>query len=131
MATALLSLTTKAAVSIPRYRGGGGGDDSSFLIPRHLVHHHHQRDDSNSGAAAATVMAIMPQSVSCAGRGDECTTAAVAAPYLVDAMYEYGVVTGYEQAGILALIAYESVEMRYKVNQNAANRAAGQGTANE
>ncbi|KAJ4414689.1 hypothetical protein N0V82_007803, partial [Gnomoniopsis sp. IMI 355080] len=88
-------------------------------------------DDDADNPAAGTVKIIMPLSVSCAGRGDECTTADVAAPYLAASMDTYGIKTGYEQAGILALISYESNQLQYKTNLNPANKAAGQGTANE
>lgn len=83
------------------------------------------------GGAAGTLELIMPSSASCEGRGDECTTAEVAAPLLVDSMTTYKVETGYEQAGILALIAYESIELQYRKNQNAEQLALGRGTANE
>lgn len=88
-----------------------------------------RRDDSNP--AAGTIKIIMPLSVSCADRGDECTTADVAAPYLAASMETYGVKTGYEQAGILALISYESNQLQYKTNLVPEHKAAGQGTANE
>lgn len=83
------------------------------------------------GTAADTLVLIMPSSASCEGRGDECATAEVAAPYLVESMDAYEVTTGYEQAGILSLIAYESVELQYRKNQNAQQLALGRGTANE
>lgn len=83
------------------------------------------------GSAADTVIAIMPLSTSCDGRGDECVTAAVAGPLLASGMSHYGVNTAIEQAGILSLVAYESVEMQYKINQNPTNAASGQGTSNE
>lgn len=86
---------------------------------------------NGTGPAAETLLLIMPSAASCAGRGDECATAAVAAPYLAASMRQYGVATGYEQAGILSLIAYESIELQYRVNQNAEQRALGRGTANE
>lgn len=72
---------------------------------------------------------IMPSSSSCANRGDECRTAAQAAPYLRDAMIKYNTTQPMEKAGILSIIAYESEEMRYKKNLN--NAAAGQGTCNQ
>lgn len=78
--------------------------------------------------SSKVIEAIMPSSTSCAGRGDQCRTAAQAAPYLVQAMQDYGIGTNMEQAGILALVAYESGEMQYSKNLN--NAAAGQGTSN-
>lgn len=87
--------------------------------------------NKRDGTAADTLLVIMPSSSSCANRGTECVTADVAAPYLVDSMADYGVTTGLEQAGVLALIAYESVQMQFKTNQNAEQKALGRGTANE
>ncbi|KAF3768711.1 hypothetical protein M406DRAFT_223362, partial [Cryphonectria parasitica EP155] len=81
-------------------------------------------------SAASVIEAIMPSSVSCSGRGDECTTAAVAGPLLADAMTTYSITSGVEQAGILALIAYESDELQYKKNTNQ-DANLGRGTANE
>lgn len=86
---------------------------------------------NGNGTAADTVLAIMPQSVSCEGRGDECATADGAAPYLAGSMSQYRVTSSAEQAGILALIAYESIELQYRTNQNAEQKALGRGTANE
>lgn len=85
----------------------------------------------DGGSAADTLVLIMPSSASCEGRGDECATAELAAPYLVESMRKYEVATGYEQAGILSLIAYESVELQYRKNQNPTQLALGRGTANE
>lgn len=95
------------------------------------AHQNPTRTLSTRGTIAETVAAIMPLSTSCASRGDECVTAAVAAPYFVSGMNHYGVATAVEQAGILALVAYESGQLQYKVNTNAANAAGGQGTSNE
>lgn len=97
-------------------------------VPRRL---HGTRTLPRRGTGAETVAAIMPLSTSCAGRGDECVTADVAAPYLASGFNHYGVTTAIEQAGILALVAYESVEMEYKRNTNETAAAGGQGTSNE
>jgi hypothetical protein len=78
--------------------------------------------------ATQVLLDIMPSSSSCAGRGDECRTASQAAPYLVQAMTKYGLAQPMEQAGVLALVAFESKEMQYK--KNLVNAAAGQGTSN-
>lgn len=96
-----------------------------------LLLRRHDSDSNDSDPAAGTIQIIMPASVSCANRGDECTTADVAAPYLAASMDTYGVKTGYEQAGILALISYESNQLQYKTNLVPEHKAAGQGTANE
>lgn len=79
----------------------------------------------------ALVEAVMPLSSSCADRGPECANATVAAPLLAASFDAYGLATKQEQAGVLALIAYESVQLRYRNNSVAANVAAGQGTANQ
>lgn len=78
--------------------------------------------------AKQVLLDIMPQSASCEGRGDECRTAVQAAPFLVQAMTKYNTTQPMEQAGILALVAYESEQLRYKKNLN--NAASGQGTSN-
>ncbi|KAJ4386660.1 hypothetical protein N0V93_009558 [Gnomoniopsis smithogilvyi] len=80
-------------------------------------------------SVAATIVAIMPSSASCAGRGDECTTAEDAVEYLTGSMTEYSVTTAIEQAGLLSLIAYESVEMQYKKNLDQSAQT-GRGTVN-
>lgn len=78
--------------------------------------------------AIQVLLDIMPKSGSCDGRGDECRTATQAASYLVQAMTKYKTTEPMEQAGILALVAYESEQMQYKKNLN--NAASGQGTSN-
>lgn len=78
---------------------------------------------------ASTIVAIMPSSTSCDGRGDECTTAEDAVEYLTGSMSQYSVSTAVEQAGLLSLIAYESVEMQYKKNLDQAAQT-GRGTVN-
>lgn len=80
-------------------------------------------------SAVQIIETIMPSSTSCSGRGDECTTATDAAPYLIDSMAEYGIGSPVEMAGILSIIAYESGEMQYKKNTNQAANP-GRGTAN-
>lgn len=82
-------------------------------------------------SAASIIEAIMPSSTSCVGRGSECTTADDAGPYLADSMAHFGITSGIAQAGILSLIAYESLELQYKTNQNAEQKAAGRGTSNQ
>lgn len=80
--------------------------------------------------AAAVVEAIMPSSTSCSGRGDECTTAEVAGPYLADSMAYFDVTSGVAQAGILSLVAYESNELQYRKNLDQSAQL-GRGTVNE
>lgn len=78
--------------------------------------------------ATQVLLTIMPSSSSCEGRGDECRTAVQAGSHLVQAMTKYGLDAAAEQAGVLALIAFESKQMQYK--KNLVNAAAGQGTSN-
>lgn len=80
--------------------------------------------------AAAIVEAIMPSSTSCSGRGDECTTAEVAGPYLADSMSYFDITSGIAQAGILSLVAYESNELQYRKNLDQSSQL-GRGTVNE
>lgn len=75
--------------------------------------------------------AIMPSSTSCSGRGDQCVTGEVALTHLQSGMDNYGVTSKMEQAGILALVAYESEELMYKRNTDATAAAGGKGTSNE
>lgn len=82
------------------------------------------RDDS----AASIVAKIAPGASSCTDTSSECRTAEQAAPYLIDAMQKYGVTTTAEIAGILALMAFESVDFAYK--HNISPGRPGQGTAN-
>lgn len=78
--------------------------------------------------ATQVLLDIMPSSSSCEGRGDECRTAVQAGSYLVQAMTKYQLTEDMEQAGVLALVAFESKEMQYK--KNLVNAAGGQGTSN-
>lgn len=80
--------------------------------------------------AASIIEAIMPSSTSCSGRGDECTTAEVAGPYLADSMSYYDISSGIAQAGILSLVAYESNELQYRKNLDQSAQL-GRGTVNE
>jgi hypothetical protein len=80
-----------------------------------------------STTAADIILAIMPKSASCADT-TECRTNVQAAPFLIDAMKQYKVFNAAQIAGVLALIAFESVEMRYK--HNVSPGRPGQGTSN-
>lgn len=94
-------------------------------------HNKNANSSSSSAITAATIVAIAPLSVSCDGRGDECANATLAAPFLAASLDDYAVESAYERAGVLALIAYESVELQYRTNQNAEQKMLGRGTANE
>jgi hypothetical protein len=77
--------------------------------------------------AASIVAAIAPAATSCATT-TECRTAEQAAPYLIDAMSQYGVTSRGEILGVISLMAYESVNFEYK--HNVSPGRPGQGTAN-
>ncbi|KAL2261850.1 hypothetical protein VTK26DRAFT_3170 [Humicola hyalothermophila] len=76
----------------------------------------------------AAILAIMPTSKSCSGsdtRPEDCRTAEEAAPFVAKAHAD---LTPAESAALLALMALESVEFKYK--HNISPGRAGQGTAN-
>lgn len=77
--------------------------------------------------AAAIVKQIAPNAENCADT-TECRTAEQAAPFIAQAMYDYGVYTTPEMAAIIALMAFESVDFKYK--HNVSPGRPGQGTAN-
>lgn len=81
-------------------------------------------------SAASLIAEIMPTSSNCTGAQfpDECRTAEQAAPYLISAMQKYGVYKPGEIAGVLSVIGYESVDMKYK--HNVSPGRVGQGTSN-
>jgi hypothetical protein len=72
----------------------------------------------------------MPTSNTCSGAQfpNECRTADQAAPFLISAMEQYDVKTAGEIAGILALVGFESVDMKFK--HNVVPGRPGQGTVN-
>lgn len=77
--------------------------------------------------AAAIVKQIAPNAENCADT-TECRTAEQAAPFIAQAMYNYGVYTTPEMAAIIALMAFESVDFKFK--HNVSPGRPGQGTAN-
>lgn len=78
--------------------------------------------------AAAIVKQISPASASCAGATPDCRTADQVAPHAMSAMYHYGVSSNQEMAAVLALMAFESADFKYK--HNVYPGRPGQGTAN-
>ncbi|KAH8676194.1 hypothetical protein BX600DRAFT_508369 [Xylariales sp. PMI_506] len=81
----------------------------------------------DGATAESIILQIAPDSASCSDT-TECRTAAQAAPYLVDAMSQYGVTQVGAIAGVLSLMAFESVSFEYK--HNVSPGRPGQGTAN-
>ncbi|KAK6064101.1 hypothetical protein SCUP515_11954 [Seiridium cupressi] len=84
--------------------------------------------EARDGSAASIVSAIVSSTASCAATDTECRTPAQAAPYLIAAMSKYGITNTGEIAGVLALMAFESVDFKYK--HNISPGRPGQGTAN-
>lgn len=77
--------------------------------------------------AAAIVKQIAPGAENCADT-TECRTAEQAAPFIAQSMYDYKVFTTPEMAAIISLMAFESVDFKYK--HNVSPGRPGQGTAN-
>lgn len=80
---------------------------------------------ATSVGAVAAIEAIIPTSDSCDGGLEECRTAMQAAPFLIKAFADFQFS---EMAAMLALIGYESGNMKYK--HNVFPGVAGQGTSN-
>jgi cobyrinic acid a,c-diamide synthase len=78
--------------------------------------------------AAPIVEQIAPGSKSCDAANKECRTAEQAAPFLAQGMTRYGIYNVNEMAAVLSLMAFESVDFKYKTNQVPGR--PGQGTAN-
>lgn len=79
--------------------------------------------------AADIIKIIAPGSVSCPpSQASECRTADQAAPLLISSMSKYKLCSYNEIAAVLALMAFESVDFRYK--HNVYPGRPGQGTAN-
>ncbi|EFX05389.1 hypothetical protein CMQ_3458 [Grosmannia clavigera kw1407] len=81
-------------------------------------------------SAADLVGQIMPGSLSCSSAqfADECRTNVQAAPYLIQAMQQYGLNTAGQIAAVLAVVGYESGDLAYK--HNVSPGRPGQGTSN-
>ncbi|KAJ6783829.1 hypothetical protein PWT90_09289 [Aphanocladium album] len=79
--------------------------------------------------AADIIKIIAPGSVSCPpSETQECRTADQAADFLIASMAKYKICTYNEMAAVLSLMAFESVDFRYK--HNVYPGRPGQGTAN-
>ncbi|KAL7951362.1 hypothetical protein V8C42DRAFT_6284 [Trichoderma barbatum] len=77
--------------------------------------------------AAAIVKKIAPNAENCADT-TECRTAEQAAPFIAQAMFDYKIFTTPEMAAIISLIAFESVDFKFK--HNVSPGRPGQGTVN-
>ncbi|KAL4898526.1 hypothetical protein BDV59DRAFT_5890 [Aspergillus ambiguus] len=80
--------------------------------------------------SAEQIEAIAPPSKSCdnAPSPEECATAKQAAPNIAQAFQTYKITSPAEQAAVIGLIAFESVDFRY--NKNHSPGVPGQGTRN-
>lgn len=79
------------------------------------------------GTAVDAILAIAPNSGTCDGSAD-CRTAAQAAPFLIQAFQDYKVYQAGQIAAVLANMAFESEQFKYK--HNVSPGRPGQGTAN-
>lgn len=77
--------------------------------------------------AVQIVQQIAPDAKSCQDK-TECRTAEQAAPWIAEGMQRYKVYNVNEMAAVISLMAYESVDFKYKTNQSPGR--PGQGTAN-
>lgn len=77
--------------------------------------------------AVKIVKQIAPNATNCP-ETKECRTAEQAAPFIAKSMTQYGVYCTKQMAGIISLMAFESVDFKYK--HNVFPGRPGQGTAN-
>lgn len=78
--------------------------------------------------AVPIIQKIAPGSASCDAAATECRTATQAAPFMVQSMAQYQMYSPNEIAAVLSLMAFESVDFKYK--HNVYPGRPGQGTAN-
>ncbi|KAK8142740.1 hypothetical protein G3M48_008330 [Beauveria asiatica] len=81
-------------------------------------------------AAAAKIKIIAPGSKSCPESLPDCRTADQAAPFIFRSMSQYNLTSDNEIAAVIALMAFESGDFRYKRNAFPPPGNPGQGTAN-
>ncbi|KAK2593754.1 hypothetical protein QQS21_008515 [Conoideocrella luteorostrata] len=77
--------------------------------------------------AVKIVQQITPKATSCPDP-KECRTAEQAAPWIAQSMTQYNIYCTKQMAAVIALMAFESVDFKYK--HNVSPGRAGQGTAN-
>ena len=78
--------------------------------------------------AVRIVQEIAPAATSCPSSNSDCRTAAQAAPWIAQGMYQYGIFSVNQMAAVVSLMAYESDNFEYKHNIDPGR--PGQGTAN-
>lgn len=98
-----------------------------FLLNDALLHH---RRHGISSVSAVDITTIAPDTESCAGASfiSECANASHAAPFVSLSFANYGITSFGAQAGLLALMLYESGSFKY--NKNHWPGVPGQGTRN-
>jgi hypothetical protein len=80
----------------------------------------------SNGLTAAQLLTVAPTSSSCA-ETVECRTAEQAAPFISKSFTDYAITSKAEQAALIGIMAFESVEFKFNTQQ-AGN--PGQGTRN-
>jgi hypothetical protein len=118
LALAVLALTSAMAAPLD-YPQGPSNPNTTNTPP-----------DAAGGITAEQLLAIMPTSSTCATISPsttECRTATQAAPFVSKAFTDYGITSTPEQAALLAIMAFESVEFKFNTNQAG---YVGQGTRN-
>lgn len=78
------------------------------------------------GVTTAQLLAIMPTSGTCEN-STECRTSGQAKPYINEAFSRLNIASKAEQAAVIALMAFESGELKFNTNQAG---VVGQGTRN-
>lgn len=80
--------------------------------------------------AVDQILAIAPTSNTCDGAPfpSECATAAQAAPHLITAFENYGIMNAAQMAAVISLMAYETDDFKYNTNHYPGR--PGQGTRN-
>jgi hypothetical protein len=90
-----------------------------------------RRDGAPSPQASDIIAAIMPTSTSCSSASgnfaSDCRTASQAAEPLITAMVTYNLKSAGQIAAVLALVGFESVDLKYK--HNVSPGRPGQGTS--
>ncbi|PHH62940.1 hypothetical protein CDD81_6573 [Ophiocordyceps australis] len=86
-------------------------------------------EPSSDAAFASAIQAILdPSAPACAAQEQECRSASQAAPFIASALQKYKLTCAGQAASVIALMAFESVNFRFK--HNVSPGRAGQGTAN-
>ncbi|PHH73594.1 hypothetical protein CDD82_5376 [Ophiocordyceps australis] len=86
-------------------------------------------EQSSDAAFASAVQSILdPAAGPCAANDQECRSGSQAAPFIAAALQKYKLTCAGQAASVISLMAFESVNFRYK--HNVSPGRPGQGTAN-